>query len=371
MYECFENVKGNFGFGCMRLPMIGEEVDLEQVSQMIDSFMEKGFNYFDTAHLYIKGKSEIAVRKCLTERYPRDSYILTDKLSAPNFEREEDIRPLVDEMLAACGVEYFDFLLMHAQHTAYYEKYLACNAYETAYQLKREGKVRHVGISFHDTAEVLERILSEQPGVEVVQLQFNYLDYDSDRVQSRLCYEVCRRRNVPVIVMEPVKGGKLVNMPRAAKEVLDSLGGCSAAGYAIRFAASFEGIEMVLSGMSNIQQMEDNLSFMTDFKPLDEKEMEAVFKVRDILAASQTIQCTGCEYCVDGCPMSINIPLLFELSNRRVETGESLRREYRELLDGEKSAAASRCVGCGQCEDACPQKLPIRELLEKVAFDFE
>ena len=369
MYDCFNNSKGKLGFGCMRLPMKGDEVDTEQFSEMIDIFMERGFNYFDTAHIYIGGKSETAIRECLTSRYPRDSYVLTDKLSTWNFEKEEEIRPLVDSMLEACGVEYFDFLLMHAQRTEFYEKYLACNAYEIAYQLKREGKVKHVGISFHDTAEVLERILSEQPEVEAVQLQFNYLDYDCDRVQSRLCYEVCRRHNVPVIVMEPVRGGKLVNMPTAARAVLEELDGGSLASYAIRFAAGFEGIEMVLSGMSNMEQMGDNISYMADFKPLDEREMAAVFKTRDILLASDTIQCTACEYCTDGCPMQINIPALFDLSNRRAGGESGLRPKYKELT--EKQGKASSCVGCGACEESCPQKLPIRTLLERVAFEFE
>ena len=369
MYDCFNNTKGKLGFGCMRLPMKGDEVDTAQFSQMIDSFMERGFNYFDTAHIYIGGKSETAIRECLTSRYPRESYILTDKLSTWNFETEEEIRPLVDSMLEACGVEYFDFLLMHAQRTEFYEKYLACNAYEIAYQLKREGKVKHVGISFHDTAEVLERILTEQPAVEVVQLQFNYLDYDSDRVQSRLCYEVCRRHNVPVIVMEPVRGGKLVNMPTAAKKSLEELNGGSLASYAIRFAASFEGIEMVLSGMSNVEQMEDNLSYMADFKPLDEREMAAVWKTRDVLVSSEFIPCTACEYCTPGCVSSINIPALFDLSNRRAAGESGVRKEYGETVSG--GGKASDCIGCGACERSCPQKLPIRTLLERVAFEFE
>ena len=369
MYDCFENVKGKLGFGCMRLPMKDGEVDTQHFSAMIDRFMDMGFNYFDTAHIYIGGKSETAIRECLTSRYPRDSYVLTDKLSTWNFEREEEIRPLVEDMLKACGVEYFDFLLMHAQRTEFYEKYLACNAYEIAYQLKREGKVKHVGISFHDTAEVLERILSEQPEIEAVQLQFNYLDYDSDRVQSRLCYEVCRRHNVPVIVMEPVRGGKLVNMPTAARAVLEELDGGSLASYAIRFAAGFEGIEMVLSGMSNMEQMEDNLSYMTDFKPLDERELGAVFKTRDILLAADAIPCTACEYCTAGCPQQINIPALFDLSNRRANQESGLRPKYKEMT--EKQGKASSCVGCGECENSCPQTLPIRALLERVAFEFE
>ena len=349
--------------------MKGEEVDAERFSEMIDYFMANGFNYYDTSHIYIKGKSETAIRDCLVARYPRESYVLVDKLSSPNFETEAEIRPLVDEMLRDCGVEYFDILLMHAQHTAYYEKYLACNAYKIAYELKKEGKVKHVGISFHDTAEVLERILTEQPEIEVVQIQFNYLDYDNERVQGRLCYEVCRKHNVPIIVMEPVKGGKLVNMPGDATRVFEELSDKSVASYAIRYAAGFEGIGMVLSGMSNMEQMIDNVSYMKDFTPLDEKEMQAVERVKEILLSKDIIQCTSCEYCIAGCPMTIKIPELFAFSNRRAQSGRTLRQEYREAMA--ESSKASDCIGCGRCEEACPQKLPIRKLLERVAFEFE
>lgn len=366
---CFGEADKKLGFGCMRLPMKGEEVDCAEFSEMVDYFMANGFNYFDTAHSYIKGKSEPAIRECLTKRYPRESYILVDKLSSWNFEKEEEIRPLFNDMLNACGVEYFDIFLMHAQCTEYYEKYLKCRAYEIAYELKREGKVRHVGISFHDSADVLERILSEQSGIEVVQLQFNYLDYESEKVQSRLCYEVCERHGVPVIVMEPVKGGKLVNMPKIAKKVLEERNGGSLASYAIRYAAGFENVKMVLSGMSNMEQVKDNVGFMSDFRPLDNDEMRAVERVREILCSQDIIQCTACEYCVAGCPMTINIPEMFALSNRRAQDGEPLREEYAELL--KDSGAASSCADCGRCESACPQKLPIRELLRRVASEFE
>ena len=208
-----DRIKKNFGFGCMRLPMIGEEVDIEQTKQMVDAFLDAGFNYFDTAHGYIQGKSEKALKTCLTSRYPREKYILTDKLTANYFKTEADIRPFFESQLEICGVEYFDFYLMHAQGLVNYDHFKECRAYETAFALKKEGKIRHVGISFHDRAEVLERILTEYPEIEVVQIQFNYVDYDDPAVQSRKCYEVCRKFNKPVIVMEPVKGGNLVNLP--------------------------------------------------------------------------------------------------------------------------------------------------------------
>lgn len=214
--SCFENVKKNFGFGCMRLPMKDGEVDKAEMCRMVDAFLARGFNYFDTAHGYLGGKGEIAVRECLAERYPRDAFILTDKLTGSYFHSEADIRPFFESQLKACGVEYFDFYLMHSQNKEIFEKFRACNAYETAFALKEEGKVRHVGLSFHDRAEVLDEILTAYPQVEVVQIQLNYVDFEDAAIQSRLCYEVCRKHGKPIIVMEPVKGGTLVNLPEDA-----------------------------------------------------------------------------------------------------------------------------------------------------------
>lgn len=213
MKQYFENVKKNLGFGCMRLPMKDGEVDYTEFSRMVDTFLENGFNYFDTAHGYVGGKSETALRECLTSRYSRERYILTDKLSTHHFNRQEEIRPLFESQLEACGVSWFDFYLMHAQDVAIFEKYKKCRAYETALELKAEGKIRHFGISFHDKAAILEQILTEYPQVEVVQIQFNYVDYEDASVESRKCYEVCKKHGKPVIVMEPVKGGSLVNLP--------------------------------------------------------------------------------------------------------------------------------------------------------------
>ena len=311
-----DRIKRNFGFGCMRLPMLGEDVDTEQVKKMVDHFLEAGFNYFDTAHGYIDGKSELAVRECLTSRYPRESYLLTNKLSGNFFEKEEDIRPLFEKQLEACGVDYFDFYLMHAQGARNYGHYKECRAYETAFALKREGKVRHVGISFHDSPEMLDRILTDYPEIEAVQIQFNYLDCDDPAVQSRAVYEMARKHGKPVIIMEPVKGGRLVNLPDEAAEVFAKLGGCSPASYAIRFAAGFEGVMMVLSGMSDMAQMTDNCSFMADFRPLDAAEREAVGEVQKIFKTKNFIPCTACRYCTAGCPMGIVIPEIFNVVNR-------------------------------------------------------
>ena len=357
----FPEMKKKLGFGCMRLKMNGDEVDDVEFTRMIDAFMENGFNYFDTARPYIGGKSEIALRQCLTSRYPREAYVLTDKLSPNNFKCREDIEPLLDSQLEACGVEYFDFYLMHTQTRRLYEQYKNANAYEEAFRLKKLGKVRHVGISFHDSAEFLDQLLTENPGIEVVQLQFNYVDYEDDRVQSRLCYEVCVKHGKPVLVMEPVKGGHLVNLPDAVGKVLDELEGGSRASYAIRFAAGFPNVVMVLSGMGDMQMMNDNISFMKDFQPLNEMELAAVQKAAAIYRGEEQIPCTGCRYCVEDCPKQIPIPDLFAAINAAKNTGK--KADLSKIAGGR----AADCISCGKCEEHCPQFLPIRTLLRRIA----
>lgn len=369
--KTFPEAKKNFGFGCMRLPMLENgEVDTEQFSNMVDVFMDAGFNYFDTAHGYIKGKSETALKTSLTSRYPRDTYVLTDKLSSNHFEKEEDIRPLFESQLEACGVDYFDFYLMHAQNKNNFEQYKAARAYETALALKAEGKINHLGISFHDTAEVLDMILTTYPQIEVVQIQFNYLDFEDEGVQSRKCYEVCRKHNKPVIVMEPVKGGSLVSLPDDAGAILDSLGGGSHASYAIRYAASFEGIEMVLSGMGNMDMMRDNISYMQSFTPLEEKEYAAIDKVVRIIRSKPLIACTDCKYCTERCPMSIPIPTIFSCMNDHTKLN-LWRANYLYNKHTSEGGKANTCIECGACESACPQKLPIRELLKQASSTFD
>lgn len=369
--KTFPEVKKMLGFGCMRLPMDGDKIDIEQFKKMVDVFMANGFNYFDTAHIYHDGESEKAIREAVSSRYPRESFILTDKLTTNCFTKQEDIRPLFKQQLKDSGVDYFDFYLMHSQDAAIYEKFRRCTAYETALEMQKEGKFRHFGISFHDKAEVLEQILKDYPQIEAVQIQFNYLDYGDPAVDSKRVYEVCEKYGKAVIVMEPVKGGNLVNLPEKAQGILDSLNsGMSNASYAIRFAASFPNMFMVLSGMSDLAQINDNMSYMKDFKPLDEKEMQAVNDVRKAFSEINLIPCTACHYCTSGCPMNISIPELFSCYNHKVNFHDWNQGYYYSQItrDGGKP---SECIECGQCEGICPQHLEIIRLLKDVSGEFE
>ncbi len=362
----FEKTKKNFGFGCMRLPMLeGGNVNYNEFSEMIDAFMDAGFNYFDTAHGYLNGKSETALKDCLVKRYPRESYVFANKLSFFFFEKEDEIRPLFLSQLEACGLEYFDMYLMHAMSASRYEKYKNTHAFEIAKALKSEGKIKHIGMSFHDKADVLDMILAEQDSIEFVQIQFNYSDYEDERVESRKCYEVCRKYGKPIIVMEPVRGGSLVNLPEAADKILKDLNGGSNASYAIRYAASFEGVEMVLSGMSDKTQMLDNLSYMSSFKPLNALEHEAVNKVRKILKLQNLVPCTACKYCMEVCPKNIPIPEIFASINDRAQNKNWNIDTYNSIFK-DNNARPADCLSCGKCERACPQNINIRELLNLV-----
>ena len=362
MNRFFPEIRKNFGFGLMRLPMLGEDVDIPQVSAMADAFLAAGFNYFDTARPYIQGKSELAFRECVAKRYPRSSFVLTNKLSNWCFEKEADIVPLFHSQLEACGVEYFDFYLHHALSAARHEKYTATRAYDIVKDLKAQGKIRHIGMSFHDSAQVLDRILTDRPEIEVVQLQFNYVDMLDPIVQSQACYEVCQKHGRPVIVMEPVRGGALVNLP---ERITRQMTACSPAGYALRFAAGFENIMMVLSGMSSMAQMEDNLSSMGDFRPLSPEEAELIGQARTAYQAMHKIPCTACRYCTDDCPAGIPIPDLFACFNDKKQEKPEADEAYASF-----AVKADACLRCGLCETVCPQHLQIRQLLADVHTAF-
>ena len=366
----FKKIKKNFGFGCMRLPMQGDKIDIVEFKKMVDYFMESGFNYFDTAHPYHGGDSEIALKEGLTSRYPRDSYVLVNKLSGNMFKCAEDIPKVLDEQLEICGVDYFDIYLMHAQERKKYEFYKKNHAYETAFELKKQGKIKHVGLSFHDKASVLDKILTEYPEIEIVQIQFNYLDYYDPSIEGKECYEVCLKHNKPIVIMEPVKGGSLVNLPDEAQNILDNLNGGSNASYALRYCAGFKNVIMTISGMGNMDMMTDNIATMKECKPLSEEETEALIKVKDIIVKQSLIPCTACKYCVDGCPQNIPIPEIFSLYND-YKTFKSWNTEYLYGIQTKTGGKASSCIGCGACENSCPQHIEIINELKKAANVFD
>ncbi len=350
----FGDSKLRLGFGCMRLPKNEDKVDLEHFSQMVDAYLAAGGCYFDTAHVYHAGQSEIALREGLTKRYPRDRYILTNKLTQICYEREEEILPLFETQLEACGVTYFDNYFFHAMRTNYYDKYTHTNAFSIVKRLKEEGKIHHIGMSFHDSPEFLQWVLERHPEIEIVQLQFNYADADNPDVQSLGCYEVCKKFGKPIVVMEPIKGGTLANLPQEGKTLLN---GQNEAAFALRYCASFPEIKVVLSGMSSLEQMRQNISTFEKLQPFSQEEFELSDRLRMIVRRQETIPCTNCRYCTDGCPQAIPIPEAFAAYNAR-----KLCEPYHADI-----STLDTCLDCGICETLCPQNIEIRKYLKRCA----
>lgn len=367
------------GFGLMRLPCTDpadtKTVDHEAVCRMVDRFLAEGFTYFDTAAPYHGGSSETAFRTCIAERYPRDAYTITDKLSFIMVREAENLEEFFAGQLERCGVDYFDYYLLHAMDKEYLDLAEQIGAFDFVTRKKAEGKIRHLGFSFHSTPAVLEEILTRHPEMEYVQLQLNYVDWEDPDVQARECYEVCVRFGKPVIVMEPVKGGLLTSIPEEAEALLKaSAPQMSTASWAIRFAASQENVFMVLSGMSDEAQVEDNLSYMKDFRPLSGEEQRLVTeKAVAIINSKVRIACTACRYCVDGCPQKIAIPSYFKLMNSISKFGDARIPHAKRAYDqkAKTSGKASDCIRCGQCEAHCPQHLPITTYLEDVVKTLE
>ncbi len=368
------------GFGLMRLPLTDPAndaaVDMEHLKKMVDLFMERGFTYFDTAWMYNGFASETAAKEALVDRYPRESFTLATKLHAEFFDTLEGRDRIFREQLRKTGAGYFDYYLIHGIDANLVEKYEKLDCFGWLLEKKAAGLVRHAGFSFHDTPELLDELLKRHPEMEFVQLQINYLDWESEWIRSRACYETAVRHGKKVIVMEPVKGGTLAHLPPAAKAVFDELDpSVSAASWAIRFAAGLPGVMVVLSGMSDLDQVRDNTGFMADFKPLSEEERAACFRAAEAINAQIAVACTGCSYCTEGCPQEIAIPKYFSLYNedmreRLDEKGWTVNFTNYEILN-KSFGKAGDCVECGQCENVCPQHLPIIELLKKVAAHYE
>lgn len=367
----FEGKK--LGFGLMRLPLTDANdkgsIDVEETKKMVDAFIEQGFTYFDTAWMYCAFKSENAVKEALTDRYPRDRYTLTTKLHASYLKKKEDRDRIFEEQRQKTGVEYFDYYLIHAIDQELYSIYNEMDCFNWLMEKKKQGLVKHIGFSYHDSAEFLDQVLTEHPEMEFVQLQMNYLDWESAEVQSRKCYEVASKHGKPVIVMEPVKGGTLADVPVEVRESFAAYHpDLSVPSWAIRFVASLDNVAMVLSGMSNMEQLMDNISYMKEFVPMNAEEIELVHKAAEMIKDSIAIPCTGCSYCTEGCPMQIAIPDLFRVYNKskRGEISDvEADEEYRQLT--ESGGKARECLACGQCQVACPQHLEIINYLKGVA----
>ena len=368
------------GFGLMRMPLLDKtnaaDVDIEQVKKMVDLFIEKGFTYFDTALMYNGFASESVAKTALVERYPRDSFTLATKLHAAFFNSPEDRDKVFNSQLEKTGAKYFDYYLLHGIESAMLPKYEEFDCFNWLLQKKEQGLVKHAGFSYHDSPQLLDEILTKHPEMEFVQLQINYLDWESEWVQSKACYEVATKHNKLVIVMEPVKGGTLAQVPEEAENLFkDYEPSMSIPSWAIRFAASLDNVMVVLSGMSSVEQMEDNLGYMEDFKPLTEEEKALCHKAADIINARIAVPCTSCSYCTEGCPKKIAIPQYFSLYNEDMrenleEKGWTVNFTNYEILAG-KFGRPKECIECGQCEGVCPQHLPIIKNLKEVSSHFD
>lgn len=361
------------GFGLMRLPQLADEtIDIAQVKQMVDAFMAAGFTYFDTAYVYGNGASELAIKEALVDRYPRESYQLTTKLPVWANTTPEDVRNIFETSMRRTQAGYFDFYLLHNVNRNNVADFERLHVWEYVQELKKQGLVKHAGFSFHDTADMLDELLTKHPEVDFVQLQINYIDWNSDAVQSRKCYEVARKHGKSIIVMEPVKGGALAGLSDEIQSLYRAVRpDLSIPSWAIRFVASLDGIITVLSGMSTLAQMQDNLSYMKDFQPLCAEEYAAIDKAVEILNNTPTVPCTACKYCVDDCPQNINIPEIFKaLNGYRVYLNRAKEISRYQQAVGE-GGAAKDCLECGLCETHCPQHLEIRELLKEASSVFD
>lgn len=374
MERYFGEKTPKLGFGLMRLPKDSDgKIDVEHTKRMVDMFMQAGQTYFDTAYVYDGGDSERAAKAALVDRYPRESYTLATKVNAWYGETPtaEKVKQQFFTSLERTGAGYFDYYLLHALQTGNYKLYEDFGIWDFVKEQKEKGLIKHWGFSFHSSPDVLDMILTEHPDAEFVQLQLNYADWENPDVTSRANYEMARKHGKSIVVMEPVKGGALANPPAEVQKIFRAADAkASFASWAIRYVASLDGIITVLSGMSNTEQMQDNLSYMKDFKPLNETEREAVRKAQEAINGIKSIPCTACHYCTEGCPMQIPIPEIFAARNKQLVWGqlESGNADYAKLT--ENASPAGACIACGQCENACPQQIKVIERLKECAESF-
>lgn len=357
------------GFGLMRLPEKEGVIDIERVKTMVDKYMKSGMNYFDTAYIYHGGKSETAAREALVKHYPRESFMIATKLPAWEIKQESDIERIFSEQCERAGVEYFDFYLLHSiEDGSNYDTYEKYDCFNWGLKKKEEGRIKHFGFSFHGSPELLEQVLDKHPEMEFVQIQLNYLDRTNPVVRSQKLYDILHKRNIPMIIMEPVRGGMLANMaPDIEAKFKSARPNDSVASWALRYVASLEGVMTVLSGMSTEEQMDDNIKTFTKFEPITADEMKIIDEVTDEILRIPQIGCTACRYCTDGCPAKISIPDVFRTVNtlRRYPDDWRAKNFYSGLVS--RSGKASDCLSCGQCEGVCPQHLPIIDLLKEAA----
>ena len=368
MEKYFGDKVPKLGFGLMRLPKLADgKIDIEQTKQMVDLFMDAGLTYFDTAYVYDNGESEKAAKAALVDRYPRESYTLCTKMCAwMGASDEKSAKQQFYTSLERTGAGYFDYYLLHALQSKNYRKYDEYHLWDFVKEQKAKGLIKHWGFSFHATPEILEELLTDHPDVDFVQLQLNYADWENPDVASRECWEIARSHGKSITVMEPIKGGKLADPAPEVRDIFKAADpNASCASWAVRYAASLDGIITVLSGMSNTEQMRDNISYMKNFKPLSDAEQGVIRRVQRVLSGDKSIPCTACHYCTDGCPMSIPIPEIFSVKNNR----DSIPADYAAATEGR--GRASDCITCGQCESACPQQLHVMELLRDCAAQFE
>lgn len=360
------------GFGLMRLPLLNPDdetsVDIEQLKKMVDMFIERGFNYFDTAYPYHGETSELAIKEALIKRYPRDKYLLADKMPVLRIKSADEYEKYFNEQLEKCGVEYFDYYLLHNLGRDRYTDVIKNDGFKFLRKIKEKGLVKYIGFSFHDTSDILDEILTEHPEVDFVQLQINYLDWESDTIESRKNYEVATKHGKKITVMEPVKGGTLANLPEKAAEKFkefykDEKVMPSYPSLAIRYVASLDNVMRVLSGMSNLEQLDDNTSYMVDFKPLSDGEIKLAEEITKIINSTIKVPCTNCKYCTEVCPMNINIPAYFSLLNMYATVNKKSDMYYNRYKMNR--GLASDCIKCGQCETICPQYIQIRDFLEE------